>query len=89
MIIFVAVLLAGCSMTNGKVFGIKGNIETSLAPDSISVIRNPCCGWGLYDDAEDEVADAAEYWAKQDKAAEYASFFYVRWRWSDMEPEEG
>ena len=30
------------------------------------------------------------YWAAQDEAArQYASFFYVRWRWSDMEPEEG
>lgn len=82
-------LLAGCSVGKSNTFAIKGNIETSLAPDSISVIRNPCCGWGLYDDAEDEVADAEEYWALQDEASEYASFFYVRWRWSDMEPEEG
>jgi hypothetical protein len=47
-------------------------------------------GWGLYDDAVGEVQQADAYWAAQDEAAKkYASFFYVRWRWSDMEPEEG
>lgn len=47
-------------------------------------------GWGLYDDASGEVQDADIYWKQQDVAArKYASFFYVRWRWSDMEPEEG
>jgi ribosomal protein L27 len=36
------------------------------------------------------VANAEEYWAAQDEAARnYASFFYIRWRWSEMEPEEG
>lgn len=47
-------------------------------------------GWGIYDDANDEVQNADVYWAAQDKAArKYASFFYIRYRWSDMEPEEG
>lgn len=47
-------------------------------------------GWGLYDDASGEVQNAEAYWKAQDEAArKYASFFYVRWRWSDMEPEEG
>lgn len=47
-------------------------------------------GWGLYDDASDNVAIAEDYWASQDATAKkYASFFYIRWRWSDMEPEEG
>lgn len=59
-------------------------------PDTVSLLRNPCMGWGLYDDANDEVQNADEYWKAQDKAArKYGSFFYVRWRWSDMEPEEG
>ncbi|MDR2850236.1 MAG: hypothetical protein LBW77_06840 [Verrucomicrobiota bacterium] len=58
--------------------------------DTDSLVRNPCMGWGLYDDASGEVQDADAYWAAQDAAARrYASFFYVRWRWSDMEPEEG
>ena len=47
-------------------------------------------GWGLYDDAVGNVANAEEYWAAQDEAARnYASFFYIRWRWSEMKPEEG
>ncbi len=58
--------------------------------DTVSLIRNPCMGWGLYDDANDEVQNADTYWKAQDAAARaYGSFFYVRWRWSDMEPEEG
>ena len=59
-------------------------------PDTLSLLRNPCMGWGLYDDANGEVQNADEYWKAQDKAARaYGSFFYIRWRWSDMEPEEG
>ena len=58
--------------------------------DTNSLIRNPAMGWGLYDDASDEVAKAENYWTVQDEAAKkFASFFYIRWRWSDMEPEEG
>lgn len=58
--------------------------------DTVSVIKNPCMGWGLYDDANDEVQNADAYWKQQDEAArKYGSFFYVRWRWSEMEPEEG
>jgi hypothetical protein len=58
--------------------------------DTTSLIRNPAMGWGLYDDAGGNVANAENYWAVQDEAAKkYASYFYVRWRWSDMEPEEG
>lgn len=52
--------------------------------DTVSLIRNPCMGWGLYDDANDEVQNADAYWKAQDAAARaYGSFFYVRWRWSD------
>lgn len=61
-----------------------------LEEDTVSLLRNPCMGWGLYDDANNEVQNADNYWKAQDEAARcYASFFYVRWRWSDMEPEEG
>lgn len=77
----ISVLLAGCSHTYQKV---------ELQEDTVSLLRNPCMGWGVYDDANDEVQNANIYWAAQDEAArQYASFFYVRWRWSDMEPEEG
>ena len=61
-----------------------------LRPDTASLLRNPCMGWGLYDDASGEVQNAEAYWKTQDEAArKYGSFFYIRWRWSDMEPEEG
>lgn len=72
------------------VFNITGNKEYSLNKDDSTLLRNPCSGWGLYDDASGEVSDATQYWALQDASARnYGSFFYVRWRWSDMEPEEG
>lgn len=58
--------------------------------DRESLLRNPACGWILYDDAVGSVAQAEDYWAAQDSAArQYATIFYLRWRWSDMEPEEG
>lgn len=61
-----------------------------LEKDNKRLLRNPCMGWGLYDDAADEVQEAGKYWKCQSEAAtSYASFFYVRWRWADMEPEEG
>lgn len=69
----------------------KGNNQTIyLEADTVSLLRNPCMGWGLYDDASGEVQNADEYWLAQNEAAcKYGSFFYVRWRWSDMEPQEG
>lgn len=72
------------------VFDIPGNKEVKFEGDDRFLIRNPCCGWGIYDDASGEVANAETYWRDQDEAARrYASFFYIRWRWSEMEPEEG
>ena len=57
-------------------------------PDAL--LRNPGCGWILYDDASWYVARADAYWSAQDRAArEFASIFYIRWRWSEMEPTEG
>lgn len=69
----------------------KERIATKIfEEDTVSVLKNPCMGWGVYDDANDAVQNADKYWQIQDKTArEYASFFYVRWRWSEMEPEEG
>ena len=75
---------------NVSVFNIDGNAEFRPAVDKSSLLRNPCMGWTIYDDAAGEVANAGTYWALQDTyARKYASIFYVRWRWSDMEPEEG
>ena len=76
----ISVILTSCSHACQKV---------ELQEDTVSLLRNPCMGWGVYDDANDEVQNANIYWAAQDEAArQYASFFYVRWRWSDMEPAE-
>ena len=78
-----SIFLAGCSHSSHRE-------KIVLQVDTVSLLRNPCMGWGVYDDASNEVQNADIYWAAQDKAArQYASFFYVRWRWSDMEPEEG
>lgn len=71
-------------------FKIAGNTEYTLTADTESLLRNPCMGWGIYDDASGAVAKADEYWSLQGNAAQkYASFFYIRWRWSEMEPKEG
>ena len=86
--VIVVIPFAGCDR-KPSVFSIKGNVEVSLTADTVSVLRNPCCGWGLYDDADGEVAEADSYWEALDAFVPYASFFYVRWRWSDMEPVEG
>lgn len=63
---------------------------TFFRPDTVNLIRNPGMGWTIYDDANDAVANADDFWTKQDSIArKYASVLYIRWRWSDMEPEEG
>lgn len=71
--------------------GIQSGDQTvSFDPDLTSLIRNPASGWTLYDDANDYVSNAKTYWSQQDAAAEkYASIFYWRSRWSELEPEEG
>lgn len=76
--------------SSNNLFTIKNNQTVTFTPDSTSLIRNPAMGWTMYDDANDSVAKAAVYWAAQNEAAnKYASIFYMRWRWSSMEPEEG
>lgn len=64
--------------------------EITYTPDLTSLVRNPVSGWTLYDDANDEVADAEYYWDAQDLAARrFASIFYWRGRWAELEPQEG
>ncbi len=88
------ILLASIIFSSARAVGqatLKDD-QVTIYPteDTSSLIRNPAMGWGLYDDADGNVANAASYWAAQDIAAKkYASFFYLRWRWSDMEPAEG
>ena len=85
------VLMLSWSILNGQKRSISPNLQTTyFKEDTTSLLRNPAMGWGVYDDANTEVQNAEEYWKAQDAAArKYASFFYVRYRWSDMEPEEG
>lgn len=87
-------VLAGCESIDleGYTYDVPaGSQAIDLVQDRESLIRNPCNGWGIYDDAVNLVANAETYWAEQDalEADKYASFFYVRWRWAEMEPEEG
>ena len=70
-------------------FKIAGNVMVAPDVKEEGLVRNPAMGWVLYDDANDPVANASEYWMEMDKYAQYASIFYVRWRWSDLEPVEG
>ncbi|MDR2627448.1 MAG: DUF4832 domain-containing protein [Dysgonamonadaceae bacterium] len=72
-----------------NVFNIAGNNLLPVEVEQDSLVRNPCMGWGLYDDAPDYVADASIFWMQMDKYAKYATHLYVRWRWVDFEPEEG
>jgi hypothetical protein len=73
-----------------KTVDLSANGTLLLQPDTVSLIRNPAMGWTLYDDASGGVANAANYWAALDQAArQHASNLYIRWRWTDMEPQEG
>lgn len=59
-------------------------------PDTGSNLKNPYMGWTLYSEGTDNTDRPQVYWALQDEAAQkYAGVYYIRWRWSDMEPEEG
>lgn len=65
-------------------------VTVSFKADDKSLIRNPGMGWTLYDDGIWTPANANTYWEQQGEYAnKYASTFYIRWRWSDFEPEEG
>ena len=50
----ISVILTSCSHACQKV---------ELQEDTVSLLRNPCMGWGVYDDANDEVQNANIYWA--------------------------
>lgn len=53
-------------------------------------IRNPAMGWVVYADCFEKPLPAAEdYWASQEPNINYASIFYIRVPWSQLEPEEG
>jgi hypothetical protein len=72
-----------------NVFNIAGNNVALIEAEQDSLNRNPCMGWGLYDDAQDYVGDASIFWMLMDQYAKYATHLYVRWRWAELEPTEG
>ncbi len=83
-----AILMPSCASNSDITSQIQE--KKNFTPDTLSVIRNPGMGWTIYDDASGPVANAQEFWQLQDTLArKYASTLYIRWRWSDMEPEEG
>lgn len=62
----------------------------SFTPDTTSNLKNPYMGWALYSENRWRHTDGKQYWEEQDEAAsKYASVFYLRWKWEDIEPEEG
>ncbi len=91
-------LCISCSARGGEslnaispddLFDIEGNVLVRPEVRDAGLIRNPCMGWGLYDDASDYVADSFSYWYQMDSYAQYATHLYIRWRWAELEPEEG
>ena len=54
-------------------FKIAGNVMVAPDVKEEGLVRNPAMGWVLYDDANDPVANASEYWMEMDKYAQYAS----------------
>lgn len=85
----VCVLSTSCSFQERDVDHNTG-LSVEFVPDETNLVRNPLSGWVLYDDANDYVSVAADYWRAQDAAASrFGSIFYWRSRWSELEPEEG
>lgn len=83
-------ILVLSSCTRDLVTGRNDTVTVEFNPDMKSLVRNPLSGWVLYDDANDYVAKADEYWQSQDMVSrKFASIFYWRSRWSELEPREG
>ena len=67
--------LTGCTqgdiaeLFSDDLYYISGNSIVRSDIDSSSLLRNPCMGWVLYDDAWLETEDAEQYWAEQDQNA--------------------
>lgn len=58
--------------------------------DTLRNFKNPYMGWTLYSESRKRHIDGTDYWQQQDEAAsKYASVFYLRWKWEEVEPEEG
>lgn len=86
-----SMMAASCDSNNMDTGENTGqSVSVSFAPDTESNLKNPYMGWTLYSEGGQNTDRPEPYWYMQDEAAEkYAGVFYIRWRWSDLEPEEG
>lgn len=83
-VLLISLLSVSCSLTNNRENTI------TFTPDTISNLKNPYMGWTLYTEGRDWHKDGKESWKIQDEAAKkYAGVFYIRWKWDEIEPEEG
>ena len=81
----IAIILTLCSCTQ-----VRRDIVMEFVPDTLSNLKNPYMGWTLYSENRESHTDGKEYWKQQNEAAEkYAGTFYLRWKWNEIEPEEG
>lgn len=65
-------------------------MQVEFVADTTSNLKNPYMGWTLYTESRSNHTDGEQYWRTQNEAAEkYAGVFYLRWKWNEIEPEEG
>ena len=73
-----------------------GNTEISVAPDRVSLFKNPMLGWVIYSGLGDGLSDT--FWEEYDefpssvgtvKVSDYATTLFIRGSWTDFNPEEG
>ena len=68
-----------------------GIVTVHPHPARRGLLRNPATGWVLYAESstKKDFPVAEDYWAQADPYVPYASIFYIRCTWAQMEPEEG
>ncbi|MFV0291482.1 MAG: hypothetical protein ACK5IJ_11400 [Mangrovibacterium sp.] len=86
-------LLCACNNNSSEEEQKPGNNEATFVKeyvlDTETNLKNPYMGWSLYSEGGQQTDKPAMYWYLQNPAAQYAGTLYIRWRWSDLEPEEG
>ncbi len=83
-ILIISLFIISCNSVTTK------NKTVTFTPDTISNLKNPYMGWTLYTEGRSWHKDGKESWRIQDEAAKkYAGVFYIRWKWDEIEKEEG
>ncbi|MFV0555481.1 MAG: hypothetical protein ACK5LR_12390 [Mangrovibacterium sp.] len=89
----VSVVLGACGENESEENPIPDNGDSSFVKEYIldteTNLKNPYMGWSLYSEGGQQTDKPAMYWYLQNPASDYAGTLYIRWRWSDLEPEEG